>query len=630
MADEYKDVIRVHDVEADFTSTRLKDKMFGFASDSMKFIARVGNNYKKAATEGTNTFYDSLSVGYTATPLTREKLDINGALIVGEASGDNNGTIQYTEGGFNFREGGEWKTLGSATVTTDASLTGDGTAGEPLSVVGLNGTNYKTTTFPLAGQGYTGIGYQLGENTGAGVFGVVDPANPNGYILGFAQLGDLSMGGSGTPYRIRNTYTNSYDHYMEGRLQVTHGIDIPSNQTYKINGVNIASKWSQESASVIKTNNYLRVTKQGADNAANSFTLSNDGSTWQLNAFQTGDAESYIKFPSAAIGTSFLFSNGIDISSGQTYKVNGVNIASKWTTVTNGISRDSAIFLREGPSPLHLSNYHGIYALTDGKLYSVNSAGTSRCLLSAWAQYTGFIQNDLINLTVYSPSGIDINGVRCANVPALEDRLNGQYSSFALTAISAQLQLCCIAEDATKIGTTFALRMRKDSGVRFEPFRVNQTGEIQINNTAEPIATPTNAAKIYASSGSLFTKGTDGVAVNLSKGGQNLTKTITIEAPTASEDITIYRTDVAITVNEVIAVSTGTSPSTTYQLKHGTDRDAAGTNLTTSAATTSKTTGNTATLSTAAIPANSWIWLETTAASGTSVILSIDIRYTID
>lgn len=124
----------------------------------------------------------------------------------------------------------------------------------------------------------------------------------------------------------------------------------------------------------------------------------------------------------------------------------------------------------------------------------------------------------------------------------------------------------------------------------------------------------------------------DGVqgANYLQKTSNFLSKTFTLEAPTASDDITIFRTDVAITVVEVIAVSVGTTPSTTYQLKHSTDRDAAGSNLTTSSTTTSKTTGDIATLSVAAIPANSWIWLETTAASGTNVKLTIDIRYTID
>lgn len=109
-----------------------------------------------------------------------------------------------------------------------------------------------------------------------------------------------------------------------------------------------------------------------------------------------------------------------------------------------------------------------------------------------------------------------------------------------------------------------------------------------------------------------------------------LSKTITIESPTATEDVTIFRTDVAITVQEVMAVSVGTSPSTTFQLKHHTDRNNAGNALTNSLTTTSVNFGNSATLSDATIPANSWIWLETTAASGTNVKLTIDIRYIID
>jgi hypothetical protein len=110
-----------------------------------------------------------------------------------------------------------------------------------------------------------------------------------------------------------------------------------------------------------------------------------------------------------------------------------------------------------------------------------------------------------------------------------------------------------------------------------------------------------------------------------------LNKTFTRESPTASDDLTIFRTDVAITVVEVIACSVGTSPSTTYQLKHHTDRNtSSGNNLTTSASTTSRTTGNIATLDDVTIPANSWIWYESTVASGTDIILTIDIRYTED
>jgi hypothetical protein len=109
-----------------------------------------------------------------------------------------------------------------------------------------------------------------------------------------------------------------------------------------------------------------------------------------------------------------------------------------------------------------------------------------------------------------------------------------------------------------------------------------------------------------------------------------LTKTLSLESPTATDNITIFRTDVDITVQEVIAVSIGTTPSTTYVLRHSTDRSSTGTLVTTSAATTSVTTGDVATLSDTTIPANSWVWFETSAATGTNVYLTIDVRYTED
>ena len=123
-------------------------------------------------------------------------------------------------------------------------------------------------------------------------------------------------------------------------------------------------------------------------------------------------------------------------------------------------------------------------------------------------------------------------------------------------------------------------------------------------------------------------------AIEISAAGDSgkptLTKTFTMETPTSAEDVTIFRTDVAITVVEIIAVNTGTSPSTTYQLKHHTDRSNAGNALTSSGTTTSISTGDTASLSDATIPVNSWVWLETTVATGTDVILTIDIRFTED
>ena len=105
----------------------------------------------------------------------------------------------------------------------------------------------------------------------------------------------------------------------------------------------------------------------------------------------------------------------------------------------------------------------------------------------------------------------------------------------------------------------------------------------------------------------------------------------TIESPSGSENITVFRTDFDITVQEVISVSTGTTPDTTYQLKHSNiGRNDIGNNLTNVSNTTSTSIGDVATLDVNSIPADSWIWFETSSANGMDVTLTIDIRYTID
>ena len=143
------------------------------------------------------------------------------------------------------------------------------------------------------------------------------------------------------------------------------------------------------------------------------------------------------------------------------------------------------------------------------------------------------------------------------------------------------------------------------------------TGPITTNSTFDGRDVATDGTKL------------DGIEAGATT-DQTLTKTLTLQSPTAADNISVFRTDVDITVQEVITVSNGTIPSTTYQLKHNPTRSNVGNDLTISTTTTSTTTGDIATLSDATIPANSWIWLETSAASGVNVYLTVDIRYTED
>lgn len=105
-------------------------------------------------------------------------------------------------------------------------------------------------------------------------------------------------------------------------------------------------------------------------------------------------------------------------------------------------------------------------------------------------------------------------------------------------------------------------------------------------------------------------------------------KTITIPDPSASEDITLPYFDDAITITKIVFVITG-STSVTATVRHGTDRSATGTEVVTGGTVVnSTTTGNVVTsFDDATVPADSFLWLETTALSGTPTSLSITIFY---
>ena len=112
-----------------------------------------------------------------------------------------------------------------------------------------------------------------------------------------------------------------------------------------------------------------------------------------------------------------------------------------------------------------------------------------------------------------------------------------------------------------------------------------------------------------------------------------ITKTLTVENPTSSEDISIFYTDIAVTVTKITAVLVGSStPSVTWTIRHSTDRSATGNEVVTSGTTTTSiSTGSVVTsFNDATIPADSFIWFETTAKSGTVTQISVTIEYTED
>ena len=105
-------------------------------------------------------------------------------------------------------------------------------------------------------------------------------------------------------------------------------------------------------------------------------------------------------------------------------------------------------------------------------------------------------------------------------------------------------------------------------------------------------------------------------------------KSIIIELPGDSENLSFFFTDKAITLTKMRAILTGSAtPSVTWTVRHGTDRSAAGAEAVTGGTvTTDTTTGSDVTsFDDETIVADSHVWIETTAQSGTvdSIIITL-------
>jgi hypothetical protein len=150
-------------------------------------------------------------------------------------------------------------------------------------------------------------------------------------------------------------------------------------------------------------------------------------------------------------------------------------------------------------------------------------------------------------------------------------------------------------------------------------------------NASTPATPATGYGKLYfKSDGKLYSMNDSGTELEVLGQKDSETKSIAIESPTASEDITFFFTPVAITITEMRAVLVGgTTPSLTWTIRHSTDRTLAGSEVVTGGTiTTSATTGSDVTVfNDATIPADSFVWVETTAHTGGATALAITLAF---
>lgn len=103
---------------------------------------------------------------------------------------------------------------------------------------------------------------------------------------------------------------------------------------------------------------------------------------------------------------------------------------------------------------------------------------------------------------------------------------------------------------------------------------------------------------------------------------------VVIENPQVGEDVEFAFAFETVTIEEIRAVLRGTStPSVTWTIRYASDRSATGTEVITGGTVTTSLSGQTITVfNNPTIPAGNWVWLETTAVSGTVQSLGVILR----
>ena len=171
------------------------------------------------------------------------------------------------------------------------------------------------------------------------------------------------------------------------------------------------------------------------------------------------------------------------------------------------------------------------------------------------------------------------------------------------------------------IGTNTTERMRVESagGVHF-------SNHISLTDISAPSTPSSGDGAIYVNTDAPYFKDDGGLVTKLN---ELQSKTKVLESPGSSENAYFFYTDKAITVQKVAYALRGSSPSVTFDIVYHTDRSSGSpSELFGSNVVGTSTTGTTTTsFSDATIPAGSYVWILTSAVSGTITEIGITLTF---
>ena len=118
-------------------------------------------------------------------------------------------------------------------------------------------------------------------------------------------------------------------------------------------------------------------------------------------------------------------------------------------------------------------------------------------------------------------------------------------------------------------------------------------------------------------------------SVNGLTGAVKLGRSISVYAPTTTDNITMFYTSNALTLSNIESVIRGAGTGVTFSIRYGTDRSATGTEVVTSGINcTNTTTGlSTTSFNNGTISASSFVWLTIAGVSGNPNELSVTLEF---
>ncbi len=626
----------------------LTTEVDGSTSNELQTFGHTGTtSYTNTLSNGGGSFTLQAAgintIGHTAGTITITGTEVDGstsnevqAITAGDGAGDNKtldlslsgGTVTLDPAGI-FTLGRAGNTLTMTATEVDGSTTNEiqnlsfnsGTGA--LSITGGTGANLDGRYLTTEVDGSTSNELQTISANGAGPTSyTVDLSNGGGTVT-LAEGAGIDLTRSTNTITIASTATGNTDLSFTGASSpVTLNSSTGTDVTITAAGINTLSG----------TSGNVTITATEVDGSTSN----------ELQTFGHSGTTSYTNTLSNSGGSFTLQAAGIAAIS---HTTGTVTITA--TEVDGSTSNELQTIANTSDATSHtvtLSNSGGTVQLVEGTNISLTTSGTSGAGVvtisasggtpTAYSIVRGYVEGQTgtsVDLDALDGKTKDVDGTNLAfDVPTSLENFrvykNGVELNKTGTGTTRDYSADASANSitlTTALVTTDRLIVQSVTGSALDLYTSTElTG-------AGTSISPVKLAQQSASTGQALTWNGSQYAP---KNAALQVKGITIQNPTASENIALFYMDRAITISKVAEAVRGSSPSVTYNIRFASTRDnGTPTDVFTANRAATSTSGvTTTTFNDNTIPAGSWVWLITSAQSGTVADFNVTLQYTED